>query len=303
MEGVQNTFLVCVLRPWIPPRHRRRGRVRSENQLAYSLSRSTDRWLPSLGRPSGESRNIPPHPQVVHFLLSSPFPPFLLPSFSFLLFSSSSFGLSHCVALTYYVDQPAWHQTHTPRFPLVLYYTPVRWWVWYMEESLDIKPIACVPVTGWNRPHTRYGLGSTDPFFWGGNWWTPVRVWPQSVSTAEWIACFSRHFPVWTIKECFSLLTSDTELKSCVFSNTETLPSCHHETLPASRHTTSSFKQMNISCFVSAHRIFLFPWQSLTLNSWQGLGHRKMTLMFSVGGAGGADCWGLRQSLRIRWGW
>lgn len=33
-----------------------------------------------------------------------------------------------------------------------------------MEESLDIKPIACVPVTAWNRPHTRYGLGSTESF-------------------------------------------------------------------------------------------------------------------------------------------
>lgn len=55
------------------------------------------------------------------------------------------------------------------------------------------------------------------------------------------------------IKEWFSLLFSDTELKSCVCSSsTGMLPSCHHETPPASRHTTSSFKQMNMSCFVSA---------------------------------------------------
>ena len=139
---------------------------------------------------------------------------------------------------------------------------------------------------------------------WGGNWQTPVWVWPQSIFTAEWTACFSRHYPMWMIKEWFSLLIPDTELKSCVCSSsTEMLPSCHHETPPASRHTTSSFKQMNMSCFVSAHRLFLLPWQSLMLNSWQGLRHQKMTMVFSVGGAGGADCWGLRQSLRIRWGW
>lgn len=88
------------------------------------------------GKASWRKQEHPfPTPPPGHLFFSSVFsfsslPPsfFLLPHF-FFLFLLLLAGGSHCVALTYYVDQPDWHQTHTPRFPLVLYYIPVRWLV------------------------------------------------------------------------------------------------------------------------------------------------------------------------------